>query len=74
MAEAAVTTKGQITIPAEVRAAINLRPGDRVVFTVLDDGTIVFRAKTRALESLAGSLRHDGRPAVPADRMRIGRK
>ncbi len=57
MAEAAVTSKGQITIPAEIRRRMNLRPQDKVVFTLLPNGTTVMRAKNRAISSLAGSVK-----------------
>ena len=33
MAEATITSKGQITIPVEIRRQMNLAPQDRVVFT-----------------------------------------
>lgn len=56
MAEAAVTSKGQITIPAEIRKQMNLGPQDKVVFTLLPNGTTVMRAKNRSVSSLAGSL------------------
>jgi AbrB family looped-hinge helix DNA binding protein len=73
MTEAAVTSKGQITIPVAVREAMRLQPGDRVLFTVLADGATVFRAKTRSLRSLAGSLK-SRRGAVAVEQMRIGRR
>jgi len=56
MAEAAVTSKGQITIPAEIRRQMNLGPQDRVVFTLLPNGTTVMRAKNRSISSLEGSV------------------
>ena len=56
MVEAAVTSKGQITIPAEIRKQMNLGPQDRVVFTLLPNGTTVMRAKNRSVESLAATL------------------
>jgi len=56
MSEAAVTSKGQITIPVEIRKSMGLKAQDRVVFTRLEDGTTVMRAKTRSLSGLAGSL------------------
>lgn len=74
MADATVTSKGQITIPAEVRAAMNVHPGDRVVFTVLSDGTTVIRAKTKSLRSLVGSLSPEPGSQVPIDAMRLGRQ
>lgn len=57
MAEAAVTSKGQITIPAEIRRQMNLGPQDKVVFTLLPNGTTVMRAKNRSIASLAGSVK-----------------
>lgn len=71
MAESAVTSKGQITIPAEVRKAMGLKAQDRVVFTVLHDGTAVMRAKTKSLKHMKGMLKHHGK-RVPVSEMRHG--
>lgn len=61
MAEAAVTSKGQITIPADIRRAMGLKTKDRVVFTVMPDGTTVMRAKTKSIASLKGMLKNSGK-------------
>lgn len=74
MSEATLTSKGQITIPADIRKAMGVSAQDRVVFTRLDDGTIVMRAKTRSVLELRGMLRREGdAPSVPVEKMRIGR-
>jgi len=76
MSEATVTSKGQVTIPAEIRKAMGLTAGERVVFTQLDDGTTVFRAKRRSILELQGLLkpaRGRKRP-VPVRDMNIGRR
>ena len=70
MPEASVTSKGQITIPASIRKALGLKARDRVVFTVMPDGTTVMRAKTRELSSLAGSIAKPGNP-VPVSDMKL---
>jgi AbrB family looped-hinge helix DNA binding protein len=57
MSEATVTSKGQVTIPAEIRKALGLTAGERVVFTQLDDGTTIMRAKTRSILELKGMLK-----------------
>jgi len=57
MAEAVITSKGQITIPAEIRRKMNLVPQDKVVFTLLPNGTTVMRAKNRSVTSLAGTIK-----------------
>lgn len=53
---ATVTTKGQITIPAEVRAALGLRAGSRVQFVRLDDGRYEIVPASRSVAALAGFL------------------
>lgn len=74
MPAATVNTKGQITIPAAIRKAISLSAHDRVVFTLLDDGTVVMRAKNRSILDLHGLLQHpDDAKAVTIDAMGIGR-
>ena len=65
MAEAAVTSKGQITIPADIRKAMGLKEKDRVVFTLLPDGTTVMRAKTQSARDLAGILKRKSKKRVP---------
>ena len=57
MAEATITSKGQVTIPADIRQALGLAMGDLVVFTLLEDGTTVMRAKKRSLLELEWVLR-----------------
>ena len=52
MAFATVTSKGQTTIPKEIRAAANLHPGDRIHFAVLEDGTIIVRVKHRSIKDV----------------------
>ena len=69
MAEAAVTSKGQITIPADIRRAMGIKAKDRVVFTVMPDGTTVMRAKTKSVTNLKGILKNPGKK-VPVSSMR----
>ena len=73
MSEATVTSKGQVTIPADIRKALGLGVGERVVFTRLDDGTAVMRAKTRSIMDLRGLLKPKRRRKVAIDEMVIGR-
>jgi antitoxin PrlF len=44
VSKATVTSKGRVTIPADIRKAMGLTAGERVIFTQLEDGTIVLRA------------------------------
>ncbi len=74
MSEATITSKGQVTIPAEIRKALGLSAGEREVFTRLDDGTTVMRAKNRSLNDLEGLLKPAvGKRKVAIADMNIGR-
>ena len=53
MAFATLPSKGQATIPLEVRTAARLKTGDRIHFTVLADGTIILRVKNRSIRDIA---------------------
>lgn len=59
MTTASVTSKGQITIPAAVREAMQVRTGDRVEFVEIEPGRYEFIAATRSVTALKGMF---GRP------------
>jgi antitoxin PrlF len=73
MSEATITSKGQITIPADIRKAMGVTSGERVVFTQLGDGTTVMRAKTRSILELKGLLKRSAKCKVSVDEMNLGR-
>jgi AbrB family looped-hinge helix DNA binding protein len=56
MSEARMTSKGQITVPKAVRVRLNLKPGDRVMFIVEDDGAVRMWAANKDISSLRGIL------------------
>jgi AbrB family looped-hinge helix DNA binding protein len=51
---ATLTTKGQITIPAEVRRKLNVEAGDRVEFVEIEPGRFEVIAATRSVRELKG--------------------
>ena len=68
MTESTVTIKGQTTLPRAVRQVLDLGPGDRLRYVILDDGQVrLMRAQPVA--ALAGILRHEGRRPVSLDEM-----
>jgi AbrB family looped-hinge helix DNA binding protein len=62
--ESAITSKGQATIPKEIREHLHLKPGDRVKFFIHPDGTVVLLPKipVAALRGIVKSRR--GKPAT----------
>jgi antitoxin PrlF len=67
--ESTLTSRGQTTIPREIREGLRLRPGDRMTFTLLPDGTVLVRAKNRSVLDLAGALHRNGRKPAPTHRL-----
>ena len=46
-----------------------MKPGDRLTFTLMTDGTVVMRVKNKRVMDLAGTLRRKGRKAVPIEQL-----
>ena len=67
--EATLTSKGQTTIPKGIRDSLGMKSGDRIMFTLMPDGTVLMRVKNKSVMSLSGSLRKKGRKAIPVDRL-----
>lgn len=67
--DATLTSKGQTTIPKEIRDGLGMKPGDRMTFTLMPDSTVVMRVKTKSVTALAGILQKKGRKPVPVDRL-----
>jgi AbrB family looped-hinge helix DNA binding protein len=63
-----MTSKGQITIPIEVRKALGLKPGVRIDFYEIEKGEYAFRPKTGSIMEMRGCLGYDG-PAIAIEEM-----
>ena len=68
-AKSIVTSKGRATIPKDIRDRLGLKPGDRITFTMMSDGTVQMRAKNKTVMALAGSLRKAGQKRVPTEQL-----
>lgn len=64
--ESTVTSKGQTTLPKDVREHLGLKAGDKVRYLVIGDEVRLVRP--RKVMSLSGSLPHEGEP-VSLDEM-----
>ncbi len=50
-----ITSKGQITIPAEIRKTLGISRGDRILFEQKGDDIIIKKAEEKSLVSLLES-------------------
>lgn len=69
---AKVNTRGQITIPSEIRESLGPEPGDRVLF-LEGEGQIILRPVTLTVLDLSGSVNPSGR-SKSFDSVRIDTK
>jgi len=67
--DATLTSKGQTTIPKEIRDSLSMKAGDRMTFTLMPDGTVVMRVKTRRVADLAGVLHKKRRKSLPVEQL-----
>ena len=68
-AEATLNSKGQTTIPKEIRDSLHMKTGDRMTFTLMPDATVVMRLKSKRLTDLAGALHKKGRKPVLVEQL-----
>ena len=66
-----MSIKGQVTIPRDVRDRLGLKAGDKIAWSLLSNGTVVVRPKTRRVVDLVGMLTRPGQPGVTVDEMRL---
>ena len=67
MAAATLTSKGQVTIPVSVRAALGVVAGDRVEFIQTEPGCFAVVAATRPVTALKGLVRRPKKPVSLGD-------
>ena len=67
--DATLTSKGRTTIPKEIRDSLSMKAGDRMTFTLMPDGTVIMRVKSKSISELAGQLNKNGCKPVPVGRL-----
>ncbi|MFP4580019.1 MAG: AbrB/MazE/SpoVT family DNA-binding domain-containing protein [Candidatus Sumerlaeia bacterium] len=60
MVSAKVSSKGQITIPQDVRESLHLEPGDRVSFELSDSNEVIMRVLNRSVADVFGKYKKPG--------------
>jgi AbrB family looped-hinge helix DNA binding protein len=67
MPSATLTSKGQITLPAEMRAKLRLVAGNRLDFEEQPDGSYVVRARKGDIRALKGIVPKPAKPVTLED-------
>ena len=64
MPKATITSKGQVTIPASVRRALQVDSGDRIEFVEVSGGRFEVVAATRSIREFEGMFATDRGPVT----------
>ncbi|MEA5600706.1 AbrB/MazE/SpoVT family DNA-binding domain-containing protein [Nostoc sp. UHCC 0252] len=71
MASATITSKGQVTIPKEIRDYLNLDPGNKVDFVIDENGTVKLIPLNIPIQSLSGILHRQGMQSATLEEMEV---
>jgi AbrB family looped-hinge helix DNA binding protein len=69
MPTATLTSKGQITLPKEVREHLHLAEGDRVEFVIQPQGDVQIQPLKGSVQKLFGMLHRPGMRATSLEQM-----
>ena len=53
-----ITERGQVTLPADIRRRLGVKPRDKVIFRIDEHGGVRVESMKYTLETLKGSLPH----------------
>ena len=69
MALATMTTKGQVTIPKEIRESLQLHSGDKIDFFIKESGEAVIRPISRKVDDVFCKLKNVKNKAISVEDM-----
>lgn len=72
MPKAKVTSKGQITIPKEIREKLHLNPGDKILFEETEQGEVKISTQKKSIKDLRGILQRPDQEAKTVEEMNEG--
>ena len=73
MSLATITSKGQTTIPKDIRDCLGLQPKDQIQFTLISDETVILRVKKRSIKELYGLLHDPDIKPISVEKMKSWR-
>ena len=64
-----VTSKGQVTIPKEIRESLQLQTGDKIEIVLTDDKEAVIRPVSKKVDEIFCRLHRPGRKGISTAEM-----
>ena len=72
MTVATLTSKGQVTIPKDIRESLRLSAGDKVEFVITERKEALLRPITKTVDEVFGMLHKAGRRPTSIEKMNNG--
>ena len=69
MSLATLTSKGQVTIPKDVRDSLHLFAGDKIEIFVTENGEGIIRPISKKVDDLFGKLKRKGQKPISVSEM-----
>ena len=69
MSLATLTSKGQVTVPKEIRDSLRLHTGDKVEFIITETKEALLRPVTKKVDDVFGKLHKPGRKPISVEEM-----
>ena len=69
MALAKITTKGQVTIPKNIRESLHLHTGDKIEIVINNQGEAVIRPISKKVDDMFGILKRPKQKVVSVEEM-----
>ena len=66
-----ISSKGQTTVPIDIREELGAKPGDQLVWRKDEDGRITVRAKNKSIWDLQGMVPKPKKPVSIAEMNRV---
>ena len=74
MNQTTMTSKGQVTIPKNIRDLLGLHTGDKIEFVFTDKDEVILRPITKKVDEVFGILYQAGRKVATVEEMDEGIK
>jgi antitoxin PrlF len=69
MSFATITSKGQVTIPKNIRDSLHLNSGDKIELELLNNGEAVMRPVRKSVDDVFACLKQDGQRSISVEEM-----
>jgi antitoxin PrlF len=74
MSQTTITSKGQVTIPKNIRDYLGLHSGDKIEFVFTENDEVILKPITKKVDEVFGILHKPGMKAVTVEEMEAGIK